>query len=112
MTTETGFNQVYVWPGCIVGKDLIQDFEDTMSQEFGVKVKYIEEIETTPDMKNGEPVPETGGRIDLFFFIHDDDIPKFSLGRLAFGIRWVEDVIDNMKDNFIYPERVKEYRKW
>lgn len=101
------FSQVCVWPGCIVGKDNISDFEKTMLETFGARVKYIEEITTLPDKVNGVEVPDTGGRVDLLFYVHNDDIPKFAIPRLMVGIRWIEDVLDNMGDNIIYPEMEK-----
>ena len=114
MTTEekTVFNQVCVWRGCIVGKDHSQEFEEWMANEMGSRVKYIEEIETLPDMVNGEPVPETGGRNDLFFYVHTNDIPNFSIKRLQFGVSWIEDAISNMGSSIIYPEHVKDHCKW
>jgi len=66
------YNQVCVWPGTIVGKDRINDFINFMEKTFEVRIQYLEEIKTFPDRGN----PETGGRNDLFFAIHDDDIMK------------------------------------
>lgn len=85
------FNQLCVWSGTIVGVDQIKDFENFMSDDIGVRVKYETEIKTLPT--DGEP--DTGGRNDLFFYIHDDDIMKFAVPRLGMGIRWWEDVLGN-----------------
>ena len=85
------FNQLCVWSGILVGVDQIKDFEKFMLEDVGARVKYETEIETLPT--NGEP--ETGGRNDLFFYIHDDDIMKFAVPRLSMGIRWWEDVLGN-----------------
>ena len=69
--------------------------------ELGVRIKYHTEVETLPDLdERGNPVPDTGGRNDIFFFVHSDDIAKFAAPRLVMGIRWWEDVIkynDNSK---------------
>lgn len=106
------FSQVVVWPGTLVGKDQVADFEKFMMDEFGVRASYIEEVLTAPDRdRNGYPVEDTGGRNDLFFYVHSDDIPKFSVARLGYGMRWIEDVYSNGGGN-LYPERIAEYRSW
>lgn len=91
---EQEFTQLCVWPGTIVGKDNIDDFESFFKDEFGVRIKYNTEVETLPDLDdNGSPIPGTGGRNDLFFYIHNDDVGGFAVRRLQMGIRWWEDVI-------------------
>jgi hypothetical protein len=95
------FNQLCVWPGTIVGKDQIKDFEKFFKDEMGTRVKYVEEIETlpTPDEEG------TGGRNDVFFYVHDEDIDKFAIPRLSMGIRWWEDVLGN-GNGVLYPQEV------
>lgn len=124
MTTETlkqnvefsePFVQVCIWPGTLVnGK--IREFEAFMLEEFGTRVKYLEEIKTAPDIRGGFPVEDTGGRNDVFFAVHKDDLQKFAVPRLQMGIRWIEDVLTNERirhnDCSLYPERVKDYRRW
>lgn len=108
------YSQVCVWPGTIVTKEKIQDFVKFMADKFdGVRVMYLEEIKTGPDTKNGEPVEGTGGRTDLFFAVHNDDIMKFSIPRLLSGIQWIEDTlaVGNYTSR-IYPERVFKYCTW
>ena len=85
------FNQVCVWEGRTVGVDHKQEFIDWLKQVFGVRGKYLEEVETLPTPNE----PNTGGRVDLFFTVHDDDLPKFAVTRLLYGIRWWEDVLGN-----------------
>ena len=114
---KSPFNQVCVWGSTVVGKEKVKAFEDFMKSEWGARVKYLEEIKTLPDMKNGEPVKGTGGRNDVFFVIHDDDITKFAVKRSRMDppARWIEDVLGNetnTKNGSIYPEHVKKYRKW
>lgn len=95
------FNQLCVWPGTLVGKDQVKDFEKFMLEDVGARVKYETEIETlpTPDEEG------TGGRNDVFFYIHDDDIMKFAVPRLSMGIRWWEDVLGN-GGGVLYKEEV------
>ncbi len=112
------FSQVVVWPGTMVGKDEIEMFEAFVLVEFKTRVKYIEEIKTKPDWNN----PETGGRNDVFFYVHSEDISKFAVPRLAYGMRWIEDVLDNeaqrndedgiTESYSIYPDHVVDYRTW
>ena len=113
------FSQVCVWPGTVIGNDKIKEFVKFMKDEFGVRVKYLEEISTLPDVKDGETVKGTGGRNDIFFSVHNDDISKFAVPRLRAGIRWIEDVLASVNGGLtedgkptIYPERVLEYKTW
>jgi hypothetical protein len=109
-----GFSQVCVWPGTVVGREEAKDFEEFFASEFGVRARYLEEIVTCADRDgDGSPVEGTGGRNDLFFAVHDDDVDKFAVPRLKLGIRWIEDVTAPVNGGCaLYPERVKEYRTW
>ena len=105
----TNFNQLCVWPGTVLGESTPKDLEDFFKDEMGVRVKYHTEVETLPDVDdNGNILTGTGGRNDLFFFIHDDDIGKFSVPRLQMGIRWWEDVIVYNDNAHLYTEEFIE----
>lgn len=105
---KEGYKQVCVWPGTIVGEDKISDFEKFMMDDFQTRVQYLEEIETYPDISGDL---KTGGRNDLFFAVHSNDIGKFAVPRLSVGIRWIEDVLSEVNyRNEIYPERVFKYK--
>lgn len=107
-----GFSQVVVWPDTVVGEDNVDDFLKFMSKEFGIDVQYLEEIETFPDRDaDGEVVEGTGGRNDLFFAVGGENIGSFAIKRLAYGMRWIEDVYGN-DGGYLYPERVREYCSW
>ncbi len=110
------YEQVCVWEGTIVGEAKIQDFEAFMLRKFGARVQYLEEIKTAPDTYERDdfhPVPGSGGRNDLFFAVHLDDLPSFSVPRLLAGIRWIEDVLSTVNySSKIYPSRVFDYRTW
>ena len=112
METQNNFTQLCVWPAVLCGSDenSIQEFVDYMKKSFGVRVKYECEVETLPDLDNhGNAIAETGGRNDLFFYVHTDDIGKFAVPRLQAGIRWWEDVISyNNNSNHLYTEEFKE----
>jgi len=95
------FNQLCVWPGTVVGANEIENFEQWLKDEFGVRGKYCEEVLTLPT----EGVEGTGGRNDLFFRVHDEDVMKFAVKRLVFGISWWEDVLGN-GNGVLYPQNI------
>jgi hypothetical protein len=83
-----------------------------MMEIFGVRVQYLEEIETKPDLdENRQQIEDTGGRNDVFFAVHSDDLSKFAIPRLSVGIRWLEDVYLNGNGS-LYDDRVAEYMCW
>lgn len=99
------YNQLVVWQACVVGPDKIQEFQEMMEGD-GFRCKYAGEFETLPD----EGDPNSGGRNDLLFYIHDDDIPKFSIWRLQHGMRWWEDVLGNGHGNIIPAHILEKYK--
>jgi hypothetical protein len=118
--TRKSFSQVCVWPGVLLvdsgetTTDAITAFELFFATNFKIRVKYLREIKTFPDIdSNGEPISDTGGRNDVFFAVHDVDILRFAVPRLQLGIRWLEDVLS--PENYrspIYPEEVRELCSW
>jgi hypothetical protein len=110
------YTQVCVWPHTILGDNKPEDFEKFIFDEFKVRCQFLEVIETESDLdSNGNPAPGTGGRSDLFFAIHKEDVGKFAVPRLTLQnpIRWIEDVLSG--GNYIspiYPNRVFEYKSW
>jgi len=95
------FNQLCVWEATLVGQENIKEFEDFFKKEMGSRVKYLEEVTTLPT----PGISGTGGRNDVFFYIHDDDIMKFSVPRISIGVRWWEDVLGNGNGE-LYPQNV------
>lgn len=107
------FTQVCVWPGTVLGDTSIDEFVKGMQEMFGVRVLYLEEVQTLPDVEDGKLVEGTGGRNDLIFAVHNNDIGKFAVSRLQAGIRWVEDVMGDWNTTAtIYPEHINEYYSW
>jgi hypothetical protein len=101
---NNGFTQVCVWPSTLVDGDiagLTQFFLD----EFNTRIQYLEEIVTGADSTG------PGGRNDVLFAVHDDDVMKFAVPRFKLGVRWIEDVYGN-GHGALYPERVAEYQCW
>lgn len=110
------FSQVCIWPGCIL-KDASESLEfETWMKTEGIRIKYLETIITKPDVdSNGESVKDTGGRHDVLFAVHNQDIPKFALFKFQYGMRYIEDAMSNLnnyQDNPIYPNRLKYYKTW
>lgn len=112
-----------VWPGCVlIGADAntseltnsekadIKELVDWGMNELGVRFKYEDEILTNPNLdSDNQPVKNTGDRNDLFFYIHNDDIPKFAVKRLGYGIRWFEDVVSPENNGqHLYPKAIGE----
>ena len=100
------FNQLVVWTSTIVGKDKAKDLEDFLKEE-GFKVKYATESQTLPD--ENDITGETGGRNDVLFYIDDKDIPKFSVWRLKYGMKWWEDYLDNGSDKIVPQEILNKF---
>lgn len=109
-TLTNPFTQLCVIHGCTLGGHSPKDFEAFMMENFKVRAKFEAEVETLPDLnEKGKPVPETGGRIDLFFYAHKDDIPSFSTKRFEMGVRWWEDVVKyNNNNGHLYTQEFKE----
>ena len=109
------YNQVCVWPGTILPETHIEKFVKHF-EENGFRIQHLETLRTGPDLDStGKPIDGTGGRSDVLFAIHNDDVMKFAIPRMQMGIRWIEDVLDNearANDYSIYPARVQEYRTW
>ena len=106
------YTQVCVFPGLLVDEDKIQEFIDQIKEVFDTRVQYLETILTKPDVDDPE---NTGGRSDVFFAVHQDDIGKFAVKRLQYGIRWIEDAMSNINGyhlNPLYPEYVEGYKSW
>jgi hypothetical protein len=102
---ENQYTQLCVWPGTIVGQENVENLESFFKDEFGVRVKYLTEVLTQPDLdSNGKPVPDTGGRNDAFFHIHNEDVGNFAMKRLQMGIRWWEDVVKYNDNSHLYTQ--------
>lgn len=106
--------QVCIWEGTTLSeKEEIKPFENWFMTEFKVRVQFLEVIFTSPN--SNDTSGETGGRSDIFFAIHKDDVDKFALPKMMIGARWIEDVLSNTNEyykNPLYPERVMEYKCW
>jgi hypothetical protein len=98
------YKQLCVWPGCSLGDSSVEEFESWFKDELGVRIKYAEEVLTNPDP--GETIEQSGGRSDLFFWLHDEDVAGWAIQRLQLGIRWWEDVISYNDNSYLYPQKI------
>ncbi|MFW6226417.1 MAG: hypothetical protein ACOC3V_05620 [bacterium] len=101
------FNQLCVWSGTILEEDQYKEFVELFKDQMGVRVKVADVVTTNPDLdSDGNPVKNTGGRSDVLFYVHDEDISKFSVKRLKYGIRWWEDVTKYNNQSHLYPKAI------
>jgi len=99
MTDQIKKNQVCVLPATTLKETVeeIKDFKEFFKNNLGVEIKYLEQVKTD------------GGRNDIFFEIVSGMSASFCVSRFQFGIRWIEDVLDNGQ---VYIKDVSEYRTW
>ena len=100
------FNQLCVWAGVVLPVAFTPKEFEMFFQKQGFRVKFAEEVITLPDMKNGKAVEGTGGRHDVLFYVHDDDIDSFILPRLQFRIRWWSGATYYISGSELYPTTV------
>ena len=95
----TAYNQLC----CVHGiTDELHDLKHLIEDHFEVRVKMADAYYTLPD----DDDPDTGGRRDVLFYVHDEDVMKFAIPRLQLGIRWWEDVLAN--GHGIIPQDIKD----
>lgn len=119
---EEGYGVLAVWPQILAEKDDEEQIQDFMSN-MGCRnrVKIVGCVKTLPNYEHrNDDNPQTGGRVDLCFYFHDEDIYRVAVRRLAHGIRWWEDVVMNelehglsqgiiYEDYTIYPEDFRAF---
>jgi len=96
------FKQLCVWQGTTLGDATVDEFVNFFKEELNVRVKFAEEVKTNGSKERGEE----GGRHDILFYIHDEDINTFAIKRFSFGIRWWEDVVSYNSGSYLYSEDV------
>jgi len=96
------YSQLCVWPGTVLGNNTVEDFINFFKNEFDVRIKFAEEVITNGSIERNEE----GGRHDLFFFVHNEDVGKFAVKRLSYGIRWWEDVVKYNDNAYLYSQEI------
>ena len=100
------FNQLCVMQGTLMPEGGSKELEAFFKDEMGVTVRFETQVKTLPDF---EGCTETGGRNDLLFYIHNDDIGKFAVPRLSMGVRGWEDVLLNGNGKLYDEDVLKAY---
>ncbi|MBY6842837.1 hypothetical protein [Clostridium botulinum] len=96
------FNQLCVLQGVTLGDSQADEFVNFIKTELNTRVKFCEEVITQGNVER----QEEGGRHDLLFYVHDDDISHFAIKRLSMGIRWWEDVVSYNDEVYLYSNEV------
>ncbi len=92
-----------LWPGIVVYEKDREDLMQFFSNVFDITPTIVGCVVTLPDKDElGRNVPDTGGRHDLFFYVNANDVTKFAIQRLSYGMRWWEDIFFNDGQD-IYP---------
>lgn len=100
---DNKFTQLCVWEGTTLGKGTHHDLARFILEELGAQIKFDSVQLTLPTPGD----PESGGRSDIFFYMHSEDVGKCAMLRLQYGIRWWEDVISN-GGGYLYSEEFRE----
>jgi len=102
----SNYNQLVLWIGTIVGEENIEEFEKYFEEQFGFRVKYFKEFKLLNEYENN----------CVLFYIHSEDIPKFSLFRIQTNdMKWFEDYVENNISEIPseilewYPKYIKNY---
>jgi hypothetical protein len=101
---ERPWSQVCIIQGMILKEEEIPDLEKWLLEEVGCRIKFLETVVTKPDP--GDRSGETGGRHDVFFSMHEDDVSKCAVKRLQFGVRWLEDVVKYNDSSYLYSRKI------
>jgi hypothetical protein len=109
---KLGYGTVCVIEGLVVGPENVEAFVQNIRHKTGARIQYLEEVVTRPSLENRRVVKGTGGRNDVFFAVHDDDVKDFVTARFSIGARWADDVIGNQRHSYgrvLYPKRFEDY---
>jgi hypothetical protein len=88
-----------------------QMFTHFMEKVAQIRIQPLEVVETYPNRDEfGMIIPDTGGRKDLIFAIHDNDVDKFAIARKLLPIFFIEEALGRLAGKYsIYPTRLRGY---
>ncbi len=106
-----GFKQVCMFLGIDCDfEDIEKEFCEFMLESFDIRTQYLELSVSKPTVQRGKELENTGGRLDVVFAIHTDDIEKLAAIKMATNnqipLKWIEDV---MNPNNSYAETLSEH---
>jgi len=96
------FNQLCVWSGTTLGESTIEDFEKFFIDNLNARIKFCEVVITNGSVERNEE----GGRSDILFYVHDNDVMGFAVKRFEYGIRWWEDVVSYNDGAYLYSQGI------
>ena len=103
------YKQLCVWAGTTLGESDSQGLVDFFQENFNTRIKFGDEVVTNPDIDSyGNEIENTGGRSDLLFYVHNDDISHFATSRFEIGVRWWEDVVSYNEGSYLYSKEILE----
>ena len=105
VTQLNPYNQTVVLQGYGLGGRSPAYFAEQFKKDHNIRVKFGEEVLTLPDQVDGVEVRNTGGRSDILFYVHDDDVLEFARIKLELNCRWWEDISYN-DYQYIYPQEI------
>jgi hypothetical protein len=110
---EQGYYQLCVWGGVTLDGANPPEFEEWFLKEVHTRIRFAEVVLTKPDRdENGVKMIGTGNRSDIFFYVHQEDIPTFSVNRLNLGgCRWWEDILSNGGGKLYSTKILEKYKK-
>ena len=112
MAQKNNFNQLVVWQGTDLGDTDPKELVDFFIDNLDTRIKWCEQVTTLPDVIDGQKVEGTGGRFDLLFYVHNEDISKFALKRFQLdGCRWWEDVVSYNNQAHLYSQEILDKYK-
>jgi len=116
MEKQNKYTQLVVWRGTTLGGETSQELVKFFKKDLNTRIKFCEEVNTNPDKdENGNNISGTGGRTDLLFYVHNDDISSFAIKRLNLGgCSWWEDVVKYNDGAYLYSQKIldKYEVKW
>lgn len=100
------FTTLVIWQGTVLKDEEIPKMIAWFG-DMGYRIKFMESTSTLPDRKNGVDVPNTGNRTDVLFYIHSEDISRFSIFRVRTNdMKWWHDM-----DKSIYTNEIRQKYK-
>ena len=101
------YRRVYAWKNCIIDESI---FPKVMLKHFGIRAKFLDYAITNPTVDHlGKIVEGSGGRKDVLFVVHTNDIARFEIPRRDALIHTLDEMLSTEFRFLIYPEEIYKY---